>query len=128
MAGYLTVSYDTEIANMPLKINAGVRYEDTHLDSQGVGRTPISLQVQSSDHTAYQVAFTDTVPLKRTNTYSYLLPNLDLNLSLTDDLKLRFDASRTLTRPPLNYLTPDLNFSQTPRVGALTGDRAATRT
>ena len=38
--------------------------------------------------------------------YRYLLPNLDLNLAVTDSLKVRLDASRTLTRPPLNFLTP----------------------
>jgi TonB-dependent receptor len=47
------------------------------------------------------------------------LPSLDVKLELTDDVHLRFDASRTLTRPPLNLLTPVLNVGALPRVGAL---------
>jgi TonB-dependent receptor len=44
---------------------------------------------------------------------------LDLSLDITDQLKARFDASRTLTRAPLNLLTPDLNVPAGQRVGAL---------
>jgi TonB-dependent receptor len=35
---------------------------------------------------------------------------------------LRFSASRTLTRPAINFLTPVLNVGALPRVGALTAD------
>jgi iron complex outermembrane receptor protein len=35
---------------------------------------------------------------------------------------LRFDASRTLTRPTLNLLTPVLNIGSGQRIGALTAD------
>ena len=37
---------------------------------------------------------------------------MDLSLLVTDQIKVRFDASRTLTRPPLNYLTPDTERSR----------------
>ena len=40
-------------------------------------------------------------------------------MGITDDLKVRFDASRTLTRPQLNNLTPDLNVPAGQRVGGL---------
>jgi iron complex outermembrane receptor protein len=42
-----------------------------------------------------------------------------LNLSLSDTWKLRFDVSRTLTRPPLGNITPVLNVPSTERVNAL---------
>ncbi|MES1197188.1 MAG: TonB-dependent receptor [Pseudomonadota bacterium] len=118
---FFTSDYSTKLADMPLRISAGARYEETHLTSDGIGRTPIQIQVQASDHTAYFTTFSATSTLSQGNTYRYLLPNLDVNLSLTDDIKLRLDASRTLTRPPLNFLTPDVNFSGSPRVGALGG-------
>jgi TonB-dependent receptor len=54
------------------------------------------------------------------NDYQYLLPNFDATLSLTDELQLRFNASRTLTRPPLGQITPVLSVPTSPRVGALT--------
>jgi outer membrane receptor protein involved in Fe transport len=47
------------------------------------------------------------------------LPNIDLSLDITDTVKARLDASRTLTRAPLNNLTPDLNVPAGQRVGGL---------
>jgi TonB-dependent receptor len=104
---------------MPLKINAGVRDEYTDLTTVGLGQLPTSLTVQPSDHTAYQVGFGPQTIQTGKNSYQYLLPNLDLNLGVTDDLQIRFDASRTLTRPPLNQITPVLNVGSSQRVGAL---------
>ena len=65
--------------------------------------------MQTSDHTAFLVAYGPISSVSNTNNYKYLLPSLDLNLDVTDDLKVRFDASRTLTRPPLNLITPVTN-------------------
>src|SRR3546814_2944880 len=43
-----------------------------------------------------------------------------MKLELTDKLHLRFDASRTLTRPGLNLMTPVASVGTGQRVGALT--------
>jgi len=45
------------------------------------------------------------------HSYQYLLPNLDFILSVTDDMDLRLDVSRTLTRPPISQLSPTYNIS-----------------
>jgi outer membrane receptor protein involved in Fe transport len=50
-----------------------------------------------------------------------MLPTLDLRLEVTDKLQLRFDASRTLTRPGLTLLSPVLSIGNGQRVGALSG-------
>jgi TonB-dependent receptor len=42
-----------------------------------------------------------------------------MSLAVTDELKVRFDASRTLTRPQLTNLTPDTIVPAGQRVGAL---------
>ncbi len=119
-APFINVTQDAKIASMPLKINLGARFEETYLTSAGLGQTPVALTVQPNDHTAFLVDYTPTQPVVNKSHYKYLLPSLDLNLSITDELKARFDASRTLTRPPLNDITPVLNVPQGPRVGALT--------
>jgi TonB-dependent receptor len=118
-AAFVNFNTTMQIADMPLRVNVGVREERTNLSSQGLAALPNGLAVQSGDHTAFNVSYTPTTLVSNSNTYRYLLPNVDLNLSLTDQVKLRFDASRTLTRPPLNFLTPDLNVGQGQRVGAL---------
>jgi TonB-dependent receptor len=58
-------------------------------------------------------------PISAAHQYQYLLPNLDFDLSVTDSLDLRFDASRTLTRPPISQLNPVTNIGSS-RVGTVT--------
>ena len=118
-AGYISVAAQVEIAGMPLKINAGVRDEYTDVTTIGLGQQPNSLTVQPSDHTAFLVGFGPQAPVTGKNNYQFLLPNLDLALSVTDDLQIRFDASRSLTRPPLNQINPVLNVGTGQRVGSL---------
>jgi TonB-dependent receptor len=48
-----------------------------------------------------------------------LLPDLDAILSVRDDLDIRFNASRTLTRPPISQLNPSLIIGAS-RVGNVT--------
>lgn len=121
VAAFVNLATELKLADMPLKVNAGVRLEETHVNSTGLGQLPTGLTIQPADHTAFLVAFGSTSSVSAKNTYRYLLPNLDLTLSVTDQLKVRFDASRTLTRPPLKFLTPVLNITGTQRVGALVG-------
>ena len=116
---YLNLSTMAHIASMPLKISLGARYEITHVNSAGQAQLPTLLTVQPADHTAFQVSYTGTTGVNTRSEYRYLLPNLDLSLGITDNVKVRFDASRTLTRAPLSFLTPDLTVSQGQRVGSL---------
>jgi len=78
-----------------------------------------ALYTLTTDHTAYGFNSTPPIPISTKSDYRYLLPDLDLGLFVTDTLKVRFDASRTLTRAPLNDLTPDLNVPAGQRVGSL---------
>ncbi|WP_420381014.1 TonB-dependent receptor [Novosphingobium sp.] len=118
-SAFLNINDETRVGDMPLKINMGLRFEQTTTRSSGLATLPVLLTIQSSDHTAFQVKTGDITPVTSKNVYRYLLPNLDLVLSATDHLKIRFDASRTLTRPPLNLLTPVLNIGATQRLNSL---------
>jgi iron complex outermembrane recepter protein len=118
---YLSMSTTTTVENMPLLINLGMRFEETHVTSAGISTLPTGqLTVLSTDHTAYSFNSTPPVPVSTKSHYQYLLPNIDLGLLVTDKLKVRVDASQTLTRAPLSDLTPDLNVPSGQRVGALT--------
>jgi iron complex outermembrane recepter protein len=118
---YLNLTSKTKIAEMPLTINLGARYDITHVDSSGLSQLPTGmLTILSTDKTAYNVNYTPTVAVTTKSEYRYLLPNIDLNLDVTDQVKARIDLSRTLTRPQLINLTPDLNVPAGQRVGGLT--------
>ncbi len=118
---YFSMSLNEKVADMPLKINLGARLESTHVISAGVSSLPVGqLTIVPTDHTAYSFTPSPPIPISTESNYRYLLPNLDLGLYLTDTLKVRFDASRSLTRAPLGDLTPDLNVPAGQRVGSLT--------
>lgn len=119
---FLSGRFHTEIASMPLTFTAGVRQENTHLTSTGIGRLPTSITPSTTDPTLLTVNFGPSQEVTTKNDYSYLLPALDVKLEVMQDLILRFDASRTLTRPTLNLLTPVLNIGSGQRVGALTAN------
>ena len=117
-APFVVIQEKLNVADRPLTANLGLRYERTTVNTGGYGRLPTSITVQSGDTTAFNFFYTPTQWLTSSHQYSYFLPSLDLNYSLLTNLKLRFDASRTLTRPPLNEITPTLSVGG--RVGALT--------
>ncbi|MEI9995268.1 MAG: TonB-dependent receptor [Rhizomicrobium sp.] len=106
LAAYVTLAMQTSLGGMPLKINLGAREETTSVNSSGLGQLPQTFTVQSGDHTAFNINYFPATLQTGTNRYTHLLPNLDLALQVTDDLQLRLDASRTLTKPPLADLTP----------------------
>ncbi|HVW73256.1 MAG TPA: TonB-dependent receptor [Rhizomicrobium sp.] len=118
-AGYVNVFTHVDIGGMPLRINAGLRDEYTHVITIGLGQQPTSLTVQPSDHTAFLVNFGPTSIVSGHKDYQSLLPNLDLALGVMDDLQVRFDVSRTLTRPPLSEISPVLMINTGQRVGSL---------
>ncbi|MXP28215.1 TonB-dependent receptor [Porphyrobacter algicida] len=119
---YFKARFTADIGNMPFTLNAGVREENTHLTSTGLGQLPISITPSDTDPTLLTVNFGPQSMVTNKNNYSYLLPALDAKLGLTDNLILRFDASRTLTRPTLNLLTPVLNVGTGQRLNALTAN------
>jgi iron complex outermembrane receptor protein len=119
---YLSAQFKTEVGGMPFHFNAGVRQESTRISSTGVGRLPTSITPSTTDPTLLTVNFGPSQQVTTKSDYSFLLPAVDAKLELTKNLVLRFDASRTLTRPTLNLLTPVLNIGSGQRIGALTAD------
>jgi TonB-dependent receptor len=119
---YFRANFETRIASMPFHFSAGVRDERTNISSAGDGRLPILLTQNAADPTLLSTTFSNTQSITTKSSYNYLLPSLDTKLELTPALHLRFDASRTLTRPAINFLTPVLSVGALPRVGALTAN------
>jgi iron complex outermembrane recepter protein len=119
---FLRAGFEAEVNGMPFHFTAGVRDERTNTSSSGVGQLPVLLTVSPADPTLLTTAFSDPLPITTGNSYNYLLPSLDMKLELTPAWHLRFGASRTLTRPAINFLTPVLNVGSLPRIGALTAN------
>lgn len=121
-APYVSLAQSTELGGMKLQTVLGVRYESTELATSALSQLPTSLNRTPGDPTNFTVGFGPTSLVTTSTNYRYLLPSLDLNLNITPDLKARFDASRTMTRPPLNLINPTLNLPTAERVGSLTAN------
>ncbi|WP_066718802.1 TonB-dependent receptor [Sphingomonas pituitosa] len=118
---FFNASFKADVGGMPFTLNAGVRNETTNLTATGQGRLPTLIVTSTADPTLLSVpTYTDIQGVTSKSSYSFLLPSFDAKLELTNNLILRVDASRTLTRPTLNLLNPVLNVGSGQRVGALT--------
>jgi iron complex outermembrane receptor protein len=117
-APFLTAEQNFDLGDMTLKADVGLRFDKTDVTTGGTGLLPISLAVEAADHTALVPTYTPAEFVESSNSYHYFLPGLDLNLMVRPDLKVRFDVSRTETKPPLGQITPTVNLTGL-RVGAL---------
>jgi iron complex outermembrane receptor protein len=121
-SAFVRAAFEVDVAGRPFHFSAGVRNERTDVTSSGIGRLPILLTVSDADPTLLSTTYSPTQPISTKSKYSYLLPSMDMKLEVTPEVHARFSASRTLTRPAINFLTPVLNVGALPRIGALTAD------
>lgn len=90
-AAYAQYSWDSTIADRPLRGNVGARYYQTDLTSIGVSQGK---------------------PVEITRDYSGVLPSLNLVYELNDELQLRAGVSKNLTRPSLSAISVSANVAQ----------------
>lgn len=90
LGAYGEIEYETELADMPLTINAGVRVVET--DTRAAG--------------ASEAATGEIFSEIARNNYSDTLPSINAVLELQDNLLTRFNWSKNITRPSLSDLVP----------------------
>jgi iron complex outermembrane receptor protein len=100
LAGYLMVSAQGELAGMPVRANAGVRVAKTDLSVDSFQQTTVGTVV----------TFT---PVTDRNSFSDILPSVNIAFNVTDDFLVRLSGSRTLQRAGVADLAPSTFFNQT---------------
>ncbi|MDC7677004.1 TonB-dependent receptor [Asticcacaulis machinosus] len=83
---YAQIDFRTQLGNMPVKGNLGVRY------------------VETNQHTEGYLTATTYVSVDRT--YNDTLPALNVSIEPLDNVFIRFAAAKTMARPLLTNLTP----------------------
>ncbi len=91
---------------LPLSVNVGMRYEETKVTASALQPAPVAVNWAGANEFNLIYQGNEFYTLK--GDYSYWLPSLDLALDLTDDMKLRFSAGKTIGRPNWG----DLNAAQ----------------
>ena len=88
-AAFVQADSNTRVVRPAVRGDIGVRFVRTDQDSEG-----------------FAEAGANTEKLNVSRSYDDWLPSLNLAIEATDDLLVRFSASRVMTRPPLSQLTP----------------------
>ena len=104
--GYLQAVFAGTLGGRSFSSVVGVRVENTHADISGLATNFTALTRLANDATQYGVATAGTVTVSKSNRYTDILPNLSFKWELTDEMTARFAASKTMTRPTLEQLSP----------------------
>ncbi len=109
-AAYVQFSMKTELVGRPVKILAGVRYENTDVTVTAYQNTPTNLRWDQKNNFSV-VQGTDIQAYDYKSHYSNLLPSLDMAMNVTDDLIGRMSFSVTNARPQYSsmYATIGVN-------------------
>jgi TonB-dependent receptor len=123
-AAYFQVLTDFDFT-MPTSLRIGARYEMTKVESTALVSTPVQTSWAGADEFLITQRFMvykrdengelisddegnpvlfNPDPTIGEGDYGIFLPNLDLNVEISDDLVGRFSMSKTITRPPYNTL------------------------
>ena len=110
--GYVQTDFKGDIDGLPWGATLGVRYVHTDLQSTGQQQTLTDLLSIAGDTTSYTAVYSPgTPPVSRKTSYDDWLPTLNARLDLTPEMLVRFAASRTVTRPNLTDVAPQINYT-----------------
>ncbi|WP_341938281.1 TonB-dependent receptor [Marinimicrobium sp. C2-29] len=104
-AAYVALDLETEFNDLPVTINAGLRYEDTDTEGTSVQNGFVDLYYRNTEE-LYVVP--GETPSEQTlkGGYTRFLPNLDVKVDLSEDWVTRFSYSKTLARPDVSAMFP----------------------
>ncbi|WP_390590924.1 TonB-dependent receptor [Simiduia litorea] len=121
-AAYVQLNMATELAGMPTKLNVGLRHEQTDVSSSALVPSYTGVTwFGGNEFTAVQGADSDFTSLD--GDYKVLLPNIDLSVSVTDDLVARASWSKTISRPNYGDIQGGVTINNPLRVDGGTGSR-----
>lgn len=96
---------DSEVGDLPMQVVVGLRYEETDVVSSSVQSIPIAKDWASDND--FNTIFGPTAAVQQKFDYDNLLPNIDVSLDVTDNIKVRASLSTTIARPELGNMFVD---------------------
>lgn len=109
---FVNFNFEEDFNNMPMRVKAGVRYESTEVTGGTLGFPPARLTWISSTELRAENSATEQL-FALNGEYDVFLPSLDASLEVKDDVILRGSYGRSLSRPDLNRLRPNLAITDT---------------
>lgn len=103
-AGYFVLGFGVDDLAYPIEGNVGVRVVQTDNTAQGMIRYPETIVLGEDGETETQPWYQAPKEIAAENSYTNVLPSLNLKVTLAEDLFLRFAASKGLARPAFSQL------------------------
>ncbi|WGO97281.1 TonB-dependent receptor [Saccharophagus degradans] len=106
---YLSLDFETDIRDMLLRTNIGVRYETTTVNTYSKGKPVIGFNWVSPLELAKIVA-DEAVTRTADADYNHVLPNLDISLDIVEDVIARLSYSTTIARSNIDAMYPNVTY------------------
>ncbi|MEK8052912.1 TonB-dependent receptor [Ideonella sp. DXS22W] len=94
---YLQYGREFNVGGQAIAMNAGLRYESTKVTSSAM--VPIATGITWGSNNELSVVYGASGFTTLTGKYSHLLPSIDFDTDLTDNLKLRLSYGESIGRP-----------------------------
>jgi TonB-dependent receptor len=123
---YLQTALYFDIADMPVDINLGIRYEQTDVTSAVVRQ--VEDKIVWSNPTEWQLRYEPggKQDVDFLGEHDVLLPSIDIKVEVTDDIVARMSMGKTITRAPLGNLIGVRSLSSSPKPGSRNGSQGNT--
>jgi TonB-dependent receptor len=114
-----TRDWDTE---MPIRTAIGVRYEKTDVTSSAL--VPQAIGINWTAANEYPLVFADSPGFTtRKGSYNHVLPSIDFDIDVTDDVKVRASYGETIGRPGWGDIQGGQTLNALARVDGGTGQQ-----
>jgi TonB-dependent receptor len=123
---YVQSQWEFEVANYPVQLNVGARYEQTDVTSKVRQPVPTAVWWKGGSEWHTQYLDGEDTFLTLTGDHNVFLPMFDLKVDLTDELVGRFSWGKTIARAPLGALAGGRNLSGSPKIGSRNGSEGNT--
>ncbi len=111
LSAYTEFTFGFDAGSMPVEVNVGARYANTDIEV-GAVQSFIADVIPTSDLTLFSNVFGPATDFSEGGSYSNFLGNVDFNIEMTEDIKLRLAAYETMTRPTMSQLSPATTFGE----------------
>ena len=103
---YTQLEFAGDLAGHSYNFVTGLRYEKTDLNIDGNLASLLRVEIEGAE--VLRRILSDVTPTTLTADYAMFLPNVNFKIDLTDDLVARAVYSKTITRPTMENMRPNL--------------------
>jgi iron complex outermembrane recepter protein len=123
---YLQTQLEFDVADYPVQLNIGTRYEETDVTSIVLQQVPTAVWWLGGSEWLTQYLPGDNNRLELTGSHDVFLPMFDVKVDITDELVGRFSWGKTIARAPLGNLAGGRQLSGSPKIGSRNGSEGNT--